>query len=342
MSETTGLTFTDNELKLIRKSNDRLDDAEFSAFITAAKRYGLNPLANQIYTQVRQTKARGKSVTTVVQIDGYRLLADRTGQLAGNDDPVFTHEECMNSDDMDIKATVTVHKMVDGEPRPFTASARWKQYCPSPPGDFMWRKMPHLMLGKCAEALALRKAFPAELSGIYTHEEMEQAASPTPTEPPPVAEETDEELRNLTHELQSVMIEIDATRDPPVGIQSMSAEEFAKLIIEKKNHGNPLTKLVLDDLLKEEKAKAAKIRQIAHTKKKPEPTLRTDSFLALVDYVSSQAKMSMDDSAPHVLAWLERSKWTKLSLNKQKVADAIWEAAKKVDWTTIRAEKIPA
>lgn len=76
-----------------------------------------------------------------------------------------------------MKATVTVYKLMGGMKCPFTASARWEEYCPFPPNDNMWRKMPYNQLAKCAEALALRKAFPAELSALRTDEEMAQAGN---------------------------------------------------------------------------------------------------------------------------------------------------------------------
>jgi phage recombination protein Bet len=165
--------YSESELKFIQHKN-KLNDIEMDVFMAAAHRYGLNPLANQIYPQVRTDRKTGeRQMVIATGIDGYRTLADRTGCYAGNDDPVF--DEPVKAPQM---ATVTVYKVVGGVRCPFSATARWEQYVPSEALAFMWRKMPHLMLGKVAEALALRKAFPAAISGIYTVEEMHQAGQP--------------------------------------------------------------------------------------------------------------------------------------------------------------------
>lgn len=132
-------------------------------FLHVAKKSGLDPFANQIYFVKRKGKA-----TIQTGIDGYRLSASRSGEYGGSDDPVFEEK-----DGKPVKATVTIYRFVKGEKCAFTASARWDEY--KPENAFMWNKMPFTMLGKCAEALALRKAFPQELSGIYTKEEMDQA-----------------------------------------------------------------------------------------------------------------------------------------------------------------------
>jgi len=107
-------------------------------------------------------------------IDGYRLTAARTRAHAGTDDAIFDSED----EDYPNKATTTVYRFVQGQRVPYTATARWSEYCQeNGPG---WKRMPYLMLAKCSEALALRKAFPAELSGLYTHEEMLQAETAPP------------------------------------------------------------------------------------------------------------------------------------------------------------------
>lgn len=151
-------------------------DDELQLFLYTCKRTGLDPLARQIYAIKRSGK-----MTIQTGIDGYRVIADRTGKLAGISDYMFDSEEGKTPG----KATVTVRKALEGGIiADFTATARWGEYQAGGP---MWSKMPYLMLGKCAEALALRKAFPADLSGVYTSEEMAQAdiepILPPPTDP---------------------------------------------------------------------------------------------------------------------------------------------------------------
>lgn len=176
--------FTPDQVSLIKRTiavgatND-----ELALFLHVAQRSGLDPLARQIHFVKRQTKD-GPRVAIQTGIDGYRLIADRTGAYAGNDDPVYEGELEIQEDDRLVivpeKATVVVWKLVDGQRCPFTASARWTEYYPGARQGFQWRRMPYLMLGKTAEALALRKAFPAELSGVYTDSEIDQAESHPP------------------------------------------------------------------------------------------------------------------------------------------------------------------
>lgn len=140
---------------------------ELEMFFHQARRSGLDPLARQIY----YVKRKGKGIVQV-GIDGLRLIADRTGKYAGSDDAIY---DGANERGYPARARVTVWKMVQGQRCPFSATARWDEYYPGDDQGFQWRKMPHAMLSKCAEALALRKAFPADMSGLYIHEEMDQA-----------------------------------------------------------------------------------------------------------------------------------------------------------------------
>lgn len=165
--------YTREQIDLIRKTvANGANDLELQLFLYQARRTGLDPLLRQIHW-VR----RGDSGTIQVAIDGYRLIADRTGSYAGNDAPEFGPER----DGHPEWARVTVWKLVAGERRPFSHTAYWDEYYPGDRQGHMWRKMPRIMLSKCAEAGALRKAFPADLSGVYTDVEMEQATQHEPS-----------------------------------------------------------------------------------------------------------------------------------------------------------------
>jgi len=179
---------TNEQIELVKKTVAvGVSDQELQLFLYTCARVGLDPLTKQIFCISRKKKnpdgTWGTTMSIQTGIDGYRAIAERSGTLAGIDDAVFDDETQAHPN----KASVTVYRMVEGNRVPFTASARWSEYCQmkdvydgnkktgkqEPAG--LWSKMPYLMLGKCAEALALRKAFPHDLSGVYTHEEMMQA-----------------------------------------------------------------------------------------------------------------------------------------------------------------------
>ena len=160
-------------------------DDELKMFIQVCKGTQLNPFLRQVHFVKRWSTAEGREVGAIqVGIDGFRAVAEGSGQYAGNDDPVYDSEKDIEVPGgkektprkvtVPLKATVTVHKLMNGERMPFTATARWDEYYPGPRMGFQWHIRPYLMLGKCAEALALRKAFPKLLSGMYAQEEMDK------------------------------------------------------------------------------------------------------------------------------------------------------------------------
>jgi phage recombination protein Bet len=152
-------------------------------FSRACADAGLSPFKRQIYLI-----KRGDKYTIQTAIDGFRAIADRTKRYAGSDDYVYDEglkiiEMLHDGRNRPQTATATVYKVVGGIRCPITATVRWEEYYPGDALGFMWKKMPFLMPGKCAEALALRKAFPEELSGMYTEDEMIVQNQPTIARP---------------------------------------------------------------------------------------------------------------------------------------------------------------
>ena len=164
-------------------------DAELEFFIATAKRLELDPFARQIWFVKRRQRIEdsfgndswvdvGRPETG---IDGYRTIAERSGEFEGQDPTLWIDEVgkphgVWLHDKPPAACMITIHRK--GR-KPTVAVGLFREYCPvykTKTGEKipqMWLKRPGAQLEKCVEALAFRRAFPRDLSGIRIDTEME-------------------------------------------------------------------------------------------------------------------------------------------------------------------------
>lgn len=159
-------------------------DDQFALFMTIAQRRRLDPFAKQIWCVLRKGKSGVWEMTAQTSIDGYRLIAQRTGEYDGQDGPWWCGEDGVWKDVWLSKAPPKAAKVVayrKGVSHPVTGIAHLESYAAYKDDgktlEAKWAQMPEHMLAKCAETLALRKAFPEELSGLNTEDEMDHVSN---------------------------------------------------------------------------------------------------------------------------------------------------------------------
>lgn len=179
--------FSNDQLVALRTLGvENASREELAVFFHTCVRTGLDPFARQIY----MIRRKGKQ-TIQTGIDGFRLIANRTTERTngtlGYEDPQWCGEDGVWRDVWLSKEPPAASRcVVVRNGGRFPAVALYHEYVglkSDGKPNAMWATKPALMLQKCAAALALRSAFPHDLSGLYTSDEMQQAGNPLQTAP---------------------------------------------------------------------------------------------------------------------------------------------------------------
>lgn len=180
-------TYTDEQKKLLYNYIAKdLNDTEMLFFLNFCKARGLNPLLKEIYGIVRIDKRGNRQLAMQTSIDGFRSIAESTGEYEGQTAPEWT-DGTRGPDgkvvwveawtDVKPPAAARVGIYRKGFRDPVYGVARFAAFST---GEFMWTKMGDNQIAKCAEAQGFRKAFPRNFGHVYVNEEMEQADAKTP------------------------------------------------------------------------------------------------------------------------------------------------------------------
>lgn len=194
-----GRQLTIEQIELLKRTVAKgASDDEIAVFAHVCNRTGLDPFVKQIHAIKRRVKDEEtqqwrEATAYQIGIDGFRLIAKRTGEWNGTLEPLF-FDAGGNARTVWLEkkppVAARVGVKVKGVSEIIYATVLWSEYVQTKKDGTptkQWAEKPVVMLGKCAEAAALRKAFPQELSGLYSHEEMAHLdESDEPVERPPV------------------------------------------------------------------------------------------------------------------------------------------------------------
>jgi phage recombination protein Bet len=200
MSMTTAaiVPLTEEQIELLTRTElqgDHEDDIQ--KFVQAVNRTGLDPFTRQIYPSRKRSKDGDRWVSHMSPtptIDGLRIVAERTGDYAGQLGPFWCGEDGIWHDvwldDANPPVAAKVGILRHNFKEPLWGVAKYSEYAQRKSDgkiNAIWLKLATVMLAKCAEAIGLRRAFPMYLSGLYTREEMMQATPADDPEPIPGA-----------------------------------------------------------------------------------------------------------------------------------------------------------
>ena len=196
------VNWSDKQLDLIRRTVAKDADAdEFRHFIHICQHTGLDPLKRQAYCFVfHRDDPKKRQMVPVVAINGFRAIAARTGNYRpDNRAPRIEYDESLKSDTNPlgiVRAEVSVFQFSHGQWFEVVGEANWEEYAPIvdewngrgderrktgrrilDPRKDAWSRMPRVMIAKCAEAQALRRAWPDSFSAIYEESEVDRLQS---------------------------------------------------------------------------------------------------------------------------------------------------------------------
>lgn len=158
--------FSEDQIGVLKATVAKgVSDAELQLFLAVCQRTGLDPFSRQIYA----VKYSNQPMFVHLAIDGLRLIAERSGRWEGSIGPYFCGKDGHWTDvwlEEEPPAAAKFAVLKRGFREPIWYVALWKSFFVA--NSPLWRGKGPEMLGKCAEAGAMRKAFPHETSLVRT------------------------------------------------------------------------------------------------------------------------------------------------------------------------------